>query len=74
MEYSVSPFFIENAFGGNPNPNSSTLIPNFLATKKCPNSWMRTNTESMSRKSKAVNIDYIISNKQISSESTNKYQ
>src|SRR3989344_4442432 len=27
------------ARGGKPRPNSSTLMPNFLATRKCPSSW-----------------------------------
>jgi hypothetical protein len=45
--YSVSPFLKPNSFGGKPKPNSSTLIPNFFAVKKCPNSWTKTNTNKI---------------------------
>src|SRR5258708_2608164 len=59
-EYIVSPIFLPNTLGGNPNPNSSTLIPNFFATKKCPASWMRTRTERIRRKTRIVtNIFYL---------------
>src|SRR3989344_1504457 len=36
VPFQVKSFLIR---GGKPRPNSSTRIPNFLATKKCPNSW-----------------------------------
>src|SRR5258706_1504470 len=56
IEYSVSPNFLPQTFGGNPNPNSSTFTPNFLATKKWPNSCTNTRIDNIRRNTSAVVI------------------
>ena len=38
MRYSVSPFLNPTSLGPNPMENFSTLIPTFLAARKCPSS------------------------------------
>src|SRR3989344_3724866 len=43
-EYTVPPRLTLQTRGGKPKPSSSTRIPDRLATKKCPNSWVRTRT------------------------------
>src|SRR3990167_8798210 len=41
--------------GGRPNPNSSTLTPDFLAVTKCPSSWIKTKSPKITTKTMKAN-------------------
>jgi len=44
---------------GSPKANSSTLMPAFLAAKKCPVSWTKTKTERININTKKVIVKII---------------